>query len=303
MDFLGTPKPKTAPHNTWKWLGVLVAVGLVVTAVTLLVMHFSKSEKKGVVPSGTKQLAAAYGAPLRKAAGSAPAQAPVRATAAAVSYQPVNTSIPAAPASQKRAATIWDGPLEDPMASAVMQGPRTLSEKMGASTTRSPYGSKDLYNTKPDELDAKDVDVAKSAFPLEESVKGLKGNEAINASYNYSNFRQALDQSSTGGYLRPIPTRDGWSTLGDRNMPIWQAQIKGLIHALPKNVDPNKFMDENFVGVPDQFYDLFMEEAARRGIQPAGGESCSGMGVCASGELYDSLVRDYEKQHPRTTFK
>jgi len=98
--------------------------------------------------------------------------------------------------------TIWDDDLPGDS-----EGPQALTSIGKPLSTRGAlvhYSGPNLFNQAPDALDAKDIDVAKNAFPKEDLSKPKDGHEAVAQVYNFRNFRSAQDLNSATGYLQPI---------------------------------------------------------------------------------------------------
>lgn len=148
--------------------------------------------------------------------------------------------------------------------------------------------NKELFHRKPDELDARDIDVARDAFPAPDDAPPKNGNEAIAAMYSFENFRAAMDRNGPAGYLAPTFERQGWSKLGARDPCLWKEQMAALRDEFPKNMSLAELEDSMMVPIPDQFYDFFYSAAEARGI-PGMQYGCDGMGAPAAGRLYEAL--------------
>lgn len=152
-------------------------------------------------------------------------------------------------------------------------------------------GNKELFNRTPDELDAKDIDVAKDAFPAPDEDAPKNGHEAVAAMYSFDHFRAAMDRNSFNGYLAPIYEQQGWSKLGARDPCLWQEHMAALRDEFPKNMSVDELVNSQMVPVSEQFYDFMTQAAEERGVDNMH-SGCDGMGARAAGDLYEALERE-----------
>jgi hypothetical protein len=272
-------------------IGLLV-VGLAV-ATGLGWWYYVKCNEDKKKVETTMRLTAARSMAMARAAAAAPksSEAPVRM--ASFNTSGAKRGFPAGETKnhfKHYGNTIWDDDLPGDS-----EGPQALTSVGKPLSTRGAlvhYSGPNLFNQAPDALDAKDIDVAKNAFPKEDLSKPKDGHEAVAQLYNFRNFRSAHDLNSATGYLQPIYQRQGWKKLGNRNdMVGWQQTMNVLKKEIAKSGDVDRLINDIFVPIPDQYLDFLYEAAAEQNISGNLGPEL-GISGRAAAKLHEKVERE-----------
>lgn len=274
-------------------------VGLLAAAITFLVLYLQCHSKSSSSVSSTSKLAV-QNAQLRQALASRMAARPKEVPKAESPMRMASYNTSGATKSfpfgesknhfKHYGNTVWDDDLP-----VTTEGPSALSSIGKPLSTRGAlvhHSGTDLFMRRPDALDAKDMDVAKDAFPKEDLSRPKDGHEAIAQLYNFRNFRAAHDLNSATGYLQPIYQRQGWKKLGDRNdMVAWQQSMDILKKEIAKSGDIDRLINDIFVPIPDQYLDFLYEAAAEKNISGNLGPEL-GIGGRAAAMLHEKTERE-----------